>query len=196
MLLCMGMLTGCGSQNTAQETSLLTSNRNAIQNETAIHNDEAIPAPSEKKSFAREEIQSSHPQNPARPAAPAVFTPDEEELEIGEQEISYGQITVHFPTEITVETEKAENGGTTVHLMDAREWYEYCSSPLPPRIRFLHYKADYEKEEELKKQQRYNRMRQHCNVRQKKAYESQTRRSCHNRCNWLYFGYYDISSHV
>lgn len=148
MLLCMGMLTGCGSQNTAQETSLLTSNRNAIQNETAIHNGEAIPAPSEKKSFAREEIQSSHPQNPAMPAAPAVFTPDEEELEIGEQEISYGQITVHFPTEITVETEKAENGGTTVHLMDAREWYEYCSSPLPPRIRFLHYKADYEKEEE------------------------------------------------
>lgn len=84
------------------------------------------------------------PENTA--AERAVLTPDACELELKGKLLSYGQIQMECPSEITLEEWESEREGITVDLAGAEKWYEDNSSPIPPRIRFMHYRAQYDSE--------------------------------------------------
>jgi len=146
LLLCMGILTGCGQQK-EENASLLTKDWGEKEVESGVQEKESVVL--ETEMYPKEETveESVHTKELTEWSKPAVLTLDEKELEIGEQEISYGQLKISFPTDISVEVKESEKEGTTVDLNGAQEWYEYSSSPLPPRLRFRHYKAEYEKEE-------------------------------------------------
>ena len=145
VLLCMGILTGCG-QRKEENASLLTNDLEKKETENSAQETETVS--SETEIYTEEETSkdSAHTKELQEWSKPAVLTLDEKELEIGKQEISYGQLKISFPTEISVEVKESEAEGTTVDLNGAQEWYEYNFSPLPPRLRFLHYKVEYEKE--------------------------------------------------
>lgn len=145
LLLCMGILTGCG-QRKEGDASLLTKDLEKKETVSSAQETESGALETEIYTETKTEEESAHTKEMSEPSKPAALILDEEELEIGEQEISYGQLKISFPTEISVEVKESEAEGTTVDLIGAQEWYEYNFSPLPPRLRFLHYKAEYEKE--------------------------------------------------
>lgn len=134
-LLCMGMVTGCGMKD-ADSHSLLTKEREEKETEIStegVTDQEEVPS------------RESAPVNDrGEKAAPVVFTLEEEELEVEEQGMSYGNLSISFPTEISITVRESEKEGMTVEWDGAQEWQEYGFSPLAPRLRFLHYKAEYE----------------------------------------------------
>lgn len=134
LFLCMGMLTGCGRKGTDQSSLIVDKKEKSeistqgITGQDEIHTQETV-----LKQTEAEKIET------------AVLTLEEEELEIREQGMAYGNLNLTFPTKITVTVVESEKEGTTVEWDGAQKWDEYASSLIAPRLRFLHYRAEYGK---------------------------------------------------
>ena len=143
------MLSGCGSES-----------GDTVENTYGVENDaDDVSDYADNAAAGYDEVEAAEGWE-----NPAVLEADEQEITVQDGNLLYGNLRIELREGIEAEVLQAEEygnffaeweDGTVVALPGAEEEYkrqgEFAPDdlPLPPRIRFMHYKAEYEKEEAL-----------------------------------------------